>query len=80
MSKIEKIIYKCDVCEKEFENPKDVAMTSIPCYGGERGEYLTDAAVDLCIKCSKNIRKVIYNNFAEISDWYGVHIRNKQKE
>ena len=41
MSKIEKIIYKCDVCEKEFENPKDVVMTSIPCYGGERDRKST---------------------------------------
>lgn len=78
MAKIEIIRYQCDVCGKEVEKEKDLHGTVIPCYSGERNEYLTECPVELCKECSENIRKIIYENFAEIQDYYGVHIRNKQ--
>ena len=80
MAKIEITRYQCDVCKEEFENEKDVVMTRVPCFGGERNEYHSEVGLDLCRKCADNLRDIIYWNFAEISDYYGVHIRNKQKK
>lgn len=77
MAKIQVIRYKCDVCKKEFENEKDIKNEDIPCYSGEGNCYLSSTKVDLCETCSKKIREVIYNNFAEISDYYGLFIKKK---
>lgn len=79
MAKIEIIRYQCDVCKAEFESEKELEPTHIPCYGGECNEYNSEVQLDLCKECSRNIRKIIYDNFADIQDYYGVHIRNKQK-
>ena len=78
MAKIETIRYQCDVCKAEFENKKNVTSESIPCYGGERNEYHSSCKLDLCKECSEKIRKVIYDNFAQINDWYGLHVTKKQ--
>ena len=77
MAKVEIIKYRCDVCKAEFENEKEVEETHIPCYGGERNEYHSECIVDLCNDCSKKLREVIYKNFAQISDYYGIHITKK---
>ena len=77
MAIIQTISYKCDVCKKNFKNEKDITSTNIPCYGGERNEYLSNAQVDLCTNCAKKLRSVIYKNFAEISEWYGTRITKK---
>lgn len=78
MAKVEIIRYQCDVCKEEFKKSTDVESTCIPCFGGERNEYHSEVSLDLCEKCSGNIRDVIYWHFAEIQDYYGVHVRNKQ--
>ena len=78
MAKLEIIRYQCDVCKEEFKNEKDVENTQIPCYGGERSEYHSECGLDLCKKCSENLRKIIYTNFAEIQNYHGLHITNKQ--
>lgn len=78
MAKIETVRYQCDVCKAEFKNATDVTETHIPCYGGERNEYHSNCRLDLCKECSGNIRQIIYEHFAEIQDYYGMHIRNKQ--
>ncbi len=74
MAKIEKITYQCDVCKTEYENEKDMTSTIVPCYGGERNEYHTECRLDLCLECSKKLREVIYQNFAHITDYYGLQI------
>lgn len=74
MSKIEIVRYKCDICEKEFENEKSIKSESVPCYGEG---YYTNARVDMCEECSTKIRKVIYDNFAEIKDYYGLSVKKK---
>lgn len=78
MAKIETIRYQCDVCKEEFKNATDVTETRVPCYGGERNEYYSECNLDLCKECSANIRKIIYTHFAQIQNYYGVHIVNKQ--
>jgi len=78
MAKVEIIRYECDVCKKEFKNAKDVEETSVPCFGGERNEYGSNVRIDLCKECASNLREVIYQHFAEINNYYGVHIKNKQ--
>lgn len=75
MSKIEIIRYKCDICKKEFESEKSIKAESVPCYG--EGTYHTNARVDMCEECSTKIRKVIYDNFAEIRDCYGLSVKKK---
>ena len=75
MSKIEIIRYKCDICKKEFESEKQIKAESVPCYGD--GAYHTNAKVDMCEECSAKIRKVIYDNFAEIRDDYGLSVKKK---
>ena len=77
MAKIQITKYKCDICNKEFDSEKDVKATHIPCYGGERCEYHDEAQVDLCKDCSTKLREVIYNNFARIQNYYGIHISAK---
>lgn len=77
MSKIEIIKYKCDICNKEFENEKSIKSESVPCYGGEEGAYRTNACMDLCEECSTKIRRVIFDNFAEIIDYYGLSVKKK---
>ena len=75
MSKIEIIRYKCDICKKEFESEKQIKAELVPCYGD--GAYHTNARVDMCEECSSKIRKVIYDNFAEIRDYYGLSVKKK---
>lgn len=77
MAKVEIIKYQCDVCKAEFKNANDVRETNIPCYGGESNNYHSSCRLDLCNDCSERIRKVIYDNFAQISDYYGIHVKNK---
>ena len=78
MAKVEIIRYQCDVCKEEFKNSLDVKETFIPCFGGERNEYHEEVRVDLCKKCAYNLRNIIYCHFAEINNYYGIHIKNKQ--
>ena len=75
MSKIEIVRYKCDICNKEFENSKSIKSESIPCYGEDT--YHTNTRLDMCEECSTKIRKVIYDNFAEIRDYYGLSVTKK---
>ena len=75
MAKIEIVRYKCDVCGKEFESEKQIKAESVPCYG--EGSYHTSAKVDMCQECSAKIRQIIYDNFAEIRDCYGLSIEKK---
>ena len=75
MSKIEIVRYKCDICNKEFESEKSIKSESVPCYG--EGAYHTNARVDMCEDCAKKIREVIYDNFAEIRDYYGLSVTKK---
>ena len=75
MSKIEIVRYKCDICNKEFENEKSIKSESVPCYGEDN--YLTTTRLDMCEECSKKIREVIYDNFAEIRDCYGLSVTKK---
>lgn len=75
MAKIEIVRYQCDVCKKEFENKEEVKSESVPCYG--EGSYHSQAAVDMCNECAKKIRKVIFDNFAEIRDYYGLSVEKK---
>ena len=75
MAKIEIVRYKCDICQKEFENKKSIKSESVPCYG--EGTYHTNVRVDMCEECSTKIRKVIYDNFAEIRDYYGLSVKKK---
>jgi len=77
--KITKIIYECDVCKNKFEEENKIITTTVPCYGGERNEYNTECTIDLCDDCGKKLRKVIYDNFAQITDYYGVQITNIRK-
>lgn len=71
MSVIKIIKYKCDVCENEFEDKKSVRETSVPCFGGSDGSYHDYLLLDLCSECSEKLRKVIWENFAHISNTYG---------
>ena len=75
MAKIEIVRYKCDICKNEFENEKSIKSESVPCYG--EGTYHTNVRVDMCEECSTKIRKVIYDNFAEIRDYYGLSVKKK---
>lgn len=75
MAKIEIIRYKCDICEKEFENEKSIKSELVPCYG--ENSCHTNARVDMCEECSAKIRKVIHDNFAEIINCYGLSIEKK---
>lgn len=77
--KITKIIYECDVCKNKFEEENKIISTTVPCYGGERNEYQTETTIDLCEECGSKLRKIIYKNFAQISDYYGTQI-TKVKE
>ena len=54
---------------------KSIKSESVPCYGD--GAYHTNARVDMCEECAKKIRKVIYDNFAEIRDCYGLSVKKK---
>ena len=74
MAKIKIIRYKCDICGMEYEDEKSVTTEKVPCYGGESSQYNSTADVDMCKACSDKIRKVIYDNFAEINDYYGLNI------
>ncbi len=74
MAKIERVTYQCDVCKACYENEKELICTSVPCYGGERNEYLTECKLDLCKECSTKLREIIYHNFAHITDYYGLQI------
>lgn len=75
MAKIEIVKYKCDVCGKEFDKEKDINKEKVPCYAD--GTYLTSTTLDMCKECSEKIRKVIYDNFAEIHDYYGLSVKKK---
>lgn len=75
MAKIEIVRYKCDICNKEFETQKSIKSESVPCYGEDY--YHTNARVDMCEECAKKIREVIYDNFAEIRDYYGLSVKKK---
>ena len=75
MAKIEIIRYQCDVCKKEFESEKQIKAESVPCYGED--SYPTNARVDMCEECAKKIREVIYDNFAEIRDYYELSVTKK---
>lgn len=76
--KIEIVKYKCDVCGRTFDAEKDIRKESVPCYG--EGTYPTSTKIDMCNKCSQKLREIIYDNFAEIRDDYGVSIKKKFKE
>lgn len=78
MAKIQIVKYQCDVCGAEFDKEEDLESTHIPCYGGERNDYNSEVEIDLCKDCAKNLREIIYKNFASINNWYGVQITNKQ--
>ena len=80
MAKIQIIRYQCDVCKSEFEKEKDLESTHIPCYTGADNTGHAECKVDLCKKCAKNLREIIYKSFAQIQDYYGIHIINKQKK
>ena len=71
MSVIKIVRFKCDICEKEFEDKKSVRETSVPCYGGSDGCYHDYQLLDLCYECSEKLRKVIWDHFAQISNTYG---------
>ena len=75
MSKIEIVRYKCDICNKEFESEKSIKTESVPCYG--KDFYHTNTRLDMCDECSTKIRKVIYDNFAEIRDYYELSVKKK---
>lgn len=73
--KIEIIKYKCDVCGKEFDLKGGIKKETVPCYS--EGMYHTSAMIDLCDDCASRLRKVIFDNFAEIRDCYGITIKKK---
>lgn len=75
MAKIEIVKYKCDVCGKEFEKEKDIRKETVPCYS--EGSFHSSTTLDMCGECSAKIRKVIYDNFAEIRDYYGLYVKKK---
>ena len=80
MAEVEIIRYQCDVCKKEIKNKHNVEHTNIPCFGGERNEYRSEAKIDMCEKCADNLRNIIFKHFAEIQNYYGVHIKDKQRK
>ena len=69
MSKIIIEKYKCDICGKEVEKETDLRKETVPCYG--EGSFFTQTSVDMCDDCASRLRKIIYQNFAEIRDNYG---------
>lgn len=73
--KIEIVKYKCDVCGKEFYLETDIKKENIPCYG--EGKFRLNAVIDLCDECADKVRKVIFDNFAEINNWGGITIKKK---
>ena len=64
MSTTHKITYKCDVCGKESNRDRDVEGERIPVFN-----WLIPRAThefDLCETCSRKLREVIYDHFAEV--------------
>lgn len=75
MATIQTVIYKCDICGAEFKEESALRKESVPCYG--EGSYMTSTKLDMCEECSKKLRAVIHDNFAEIIDCYGVTVKKK---
>lgn len=78
MSKIIIEKYKCDICGKEVEKEADLRKETVPCYG--EGSFFTQISVDMCDNCASRLRKIIYQNFAEIRDNYGLTVKQVFKK
>lgn len=83
MAKITTINYTCDVCgatfsEHDAEVNKKITTERVPCYMD--GGVHTTTDVDMCNKCSSKVRKVIYDHFAEIYDYFGLSVKKKYKD
>lgn len=78
MSKIIIEKYKCDICGKEVEKETDLRKETVPCYG--EGSFFTQTSVDMCDDCASRLRKIIYQNFAEIRDNYGLTVKQVFKK
>lgn len=76
MAKIVTTLYQCDVCRKAFDKETDVSKHSVPCYGGN-DNFQTTTSVDLCYDCASKLRQVIFDQFAEIHDDFGLQIKKK---
>lgn len=75
MSTIKLTIYKCDICGIETEDETEILGENVPCYG--EGTSHCTARVDMCFNCRSRLRRTIWDNFAEIRDWYGLSINKK---
>ena len=75
MSMIKLTIYKCDICGMETDDETEVLGENVPCYG--EGASHTTARVDMCHNCRCRLMTTIWDNFAEICDWYGLSINKK---
>lgn len=75
MSKIVITKYKCDVCGEEFSDEKKIQTIKVPCCGETIEIVFTN--IDVCKDCLLKMRNVIYDDFAEIVDSYGLHIKKK---
>lgn len=68
MSVIKIVKFTCDFCEKEFGDKKSVEVASIPCSGWSDSFHHGYYDFYLCYECSENLRKVIWDHFAHISN------------
>lgn len=75
MAKKEIVIYICDVCGEESEDSTFLRTDTIPCYFGEQNESYSESPIELCPSCAKKLREVIRDNFAYVSNYYGLDIK-----
>ena len=72
--KIQKIVYICDVCNKEQKKETDLTPVKLPYYESDcegRSFHITHKNFDLCEKCKLNYEHLIFNNFVVIRDSLG---------
>ena len=74
MATVQKTIYICDICKKEFADKDNISSIELPCkISDSEGRSYTDAfrKVDACKECVTRFRNIVYEQFAVVRDTLG---------
>ena len=74
---INKTIYTCDICKKDFEDPNECLQYGIPGYETDcegYGNYPTTCQRELCKDCHTKLIKILKDNGIFFKDCPGGHI------
>ncbi len=74
MAKITKTTYVCDICKKEFDEPRSIAPVPVMGYEYDcegRGKYPAIIKTEMCYQCAKRRRKITEEHFVVVTSGYG---------